>query len=170
MPTLIRSDGGTENVTVHQLQVFFRQDHDDHHSAGQSFLMGKRTSNQRMFWSMLRRQCLDFWINLFKDMRDSCLYNDGDIFHRQCLIYCFLPIIKLNLHSFLSEWNLHDISGGSRRDGPRGKPEVLFTTPELYDTHSYHYSVEDTDVDLCIEMITRPASTSGCPNFFLCLI
>jgi hypothetical protein len=171
VPTLIRSDKGTENCIVRQLQILFRKDHNDHHSAGGSFIMGKSTSNQRIesLWAILRRQCLDFWINLFKYMRDTVLYNDGDIFHRQCLIYCFLPVISCDLREFVNQWNLHDISSGVRKDGPCGKPEVLFTMPELQNSSSYHYNVDQTDVNICKTMYTRPMSTSGCLPEFLTL-
>jgi hypothetical protein len=37
--TLIRSDRGTENVIVRQLQIFFRQGHVDAYSGGRSFLV-----------------------------------------------------------------------------------------------------------------------------------
>jgi hypothetical protein len=50
--------------------------------------------------AMLRRQGMYFWINLFKDMRCTGLSNDADIFHRQCLLYCFMPVISRDLQIF----------------------------------------------------------------------
>ena len=48
VPTIIRSDRGTENVTVRQLQIFFRLGHVDSHAADKSFIVRKSTSNQRI--------------------------------------------------------------------------------------------------------------------------
>ena len=165
VPTLIRSDHGTENVIVRQLQIFFRLGHGDAHADGKSFIVGKSTSNQRIesLWSMLRRQCIDFWINLFKDMRDTGLYNDGNIFHRQCLLYCFMPVIKCELRKFVLEWNLHYISSGS----PNGKPEVMFSMPELYNSISHHHNIDLDDMQICTELYSRPLNDLGClPEFF----
>lgn len=165
VPTIIRSDRGTENVTVHQLQIFFRLGHGDGHAADRSFIVGKSTSNQRIesLWCMLRRQCIDFWINMFKDMRATGLYSDGNIFHRQCLLYCFMPVIASELRKFALEWNLHDISIGN----PNGKPEVMFSMPELFNSVSHHYNVALNDVRICTELYSRPLRERTCLPEFL---
>lgn len=163
VPTIIRSDMGTENTTVHQLQIYFRYRHDDEHAADKSFILGKSTSNQRIesMWSMLRRQCTDFWINLLKDMRDTNMYSDGDLFKRQCLLYCFTPIIRKELKQFSEEWNLHVISK-SRTDGPRGKPEIMYTLPALYNTKSFCHRVNEDEVDVCMEIYSKQVDQLGC--------
>jgi hypothetical protein len=56
-----------------------------------------------------------FLYNFFKDMRATGSYNDGNIFQRQCLLYCFMPIITQELYKFALEWNLHDISRGKSK-------------------------------------------------------
>jgi hypothetical protein len=113
---------------------------------------------------MLRRQRMDFWINLFKDMRCTGLYNDADIFHRQFLLYCFMPV-----QNFMTEWNLHqlhDISSCSKEGGPHGKTEILFTIPELKKKKSYHHNVHHGDIDICKTLYMRQPNTSGClPEF-----
>lgn len=70
-PEKIRADCGTENRHVEQLQVFLR-DKDDH-SRAECFLYGKSTANQRIewLWGMLRRQCIQFWINLLSKLQDE---------------------------------------------------------------------------------------------------
>ena len=40
-----------------------------------------------------------------KDLRDSGLYYDDDIIHRECLKFCFLDVIQSELHSAALEWN-----------------------------------------------------------------
>lgn len=169
VPTILRSDRGTENTIVGQLQIYFRLRDTDERSAYRSFIMGKSTSNQRVesLWSILRRQCLDFWINLFKDMRDYGLYNDGNMFHSQCLMFCFMPIIGFELRRFATEWNVHNISSGNRKDGPFGKPDVMFHMPEIYDVTSYHHKISSEEIDICMNRYTRQVNESGCfPEFY----
>ena len=38
-----------------------------------------------------------FWINLFKDLRDSGLYED-EYLSTECLKFCFLPILRREVH------------------------------------------------------------------------
>jgi hypothetical protein len=167
VPAVIRSDLGTENTIIRQLQIYFRLHHHDDHSAGKGFIQGKSTSNQRIesMWSMLRRQCMDFWISFFKDLRDTGIYCDGDMFQRQCLMYCFTPVIRSELIKFTNEWNSHDISKG-KTDGPRGKPDIMYTLPELYNTKNYSHNVNKEEVDVCTEIYSKPPNLEGCfPEF-----
>ena len=80
VPKLIRSDCGTENIYVAGIQRFLRMDCDDVMNGGQSFLYGKSVSNQRIeaWWSFLKRSYSSWWINVFKDMRETGIYNDTD--------------------------------------------------------------------------------------------
>jgi hypothetical protein len=113
--------------------------------------VGKSTSNQMIesLWAMLRRQGMDFWNNLFKDMRCTGLYNDTDIFHRQFLLYCFMPVISRDLQNFMTEWNLHLLHDISSNEGsPQGKTEILFTISELIKKKSYHHNVHHGDKDI----------------------
>ncbi|XP_074110011.1 uncharacterized protein LOC141534518 [Cotesia typhae] len=111
LPTLIRSDCGTENCIVEALQQTLRFHHDDNLAGWKSFIKGKSTSNQRIesYWSQLRRHGLDFWINLFKDLRERGLYNDSSILHVECLRFCFGHLIRAELKMIRHEWNRHRI-------------------------------------------------------------
>lgn len=132
LPTLIRSDCGTENCLIESLQQSFRYHHTDKLSGFNSFIKGKSTSNQRIecFWSQLRRQSLDYWICLFKDMRERNIFNDANIIHVECLRYCFGPLIKLDLEMFRHEWNSHSIRKQKNRHIPSGKPNYLYYCSE----------------------------------------
>lgn len=46
-------------------------------------------------------------------------------------MFCFVDLIQDDLNRFRSEWNLHEIQK-SRGVCPNGKPEIMFSAPELY--------------------------------------
>lgn len=70
---IIRTDRGTENV-MGDLQRFLRRNGGDAKRRDRSFLVGTSTANQRVeyWWGFLRRQCTNFWMDLFKQLQ-----NDG---------------------------------------------------------------------------------------------
>ena len=42
-------------------------------------------------------------------MRDCGLYCDDDVVQAECLKFCFLPVIRNELHKVAVLWNLHKI-------------------------------------------------------------
>ena len=40
-----------------------------------------------------------WWLNFFKDMRDAGTYNDDDSVHRECLLFCFIPVLQQELYA-----------------------------------------------------------------------
>ena len=48
-PRIIRSDRGSENVLLCDIQRFMRRNHDDRRAGEQSFIYGTSTTNQRMY-------------------------------------------------------------------------------------------------------------------------
>jgi hypothetical protein len=89
-PRRIRADAGTENAHVEQLQKFFRNE------AGDCFLTGKSTANQRIewFWGLLRKELVQFYINLFLELKDSG-YFDGSQLDKYIIQYCFMEQIQV---------------------------------------------------------------------------
>ena len=81
VPRIVRADNGTENCNVAGIQRFFRRDADDAFAGDNSFLYGHSVSNQRIesWWSFLRKTDSDWWMQFFKDKRDS----RGHILRRQ---------------------------------------------------------------------------------------
>ncbi|XP_064630795.1 uncharacterized protein LOC135489386 [Lineus longissimus] len=142
-PQRCRSDIGTENCDVEDLQRLF-------HSLnglpadGGCFLYGKSTSNQciESWWSVLRRQNTDWRINFFKDLRDSGLYQDGEPLHVECLRYCFMDVLQNELNRVAIEWNRHTLQVKRNCQSPRGKPDVMYFTPELYNTRDLKIGVD----------------------------
>lgn len=99
LPCLVRCDRGTENIHIEKLQKFWRRNSNDELAGMNSFIYGKSTANQRIeaWWSVLRRQCTNFWMNLFKDMQAVGLLNVNDKIHIECLRFCFMGLIREEL-------------------------------------------------------------------------
>ncbi len=96
----MRSDDGTENSLVEALHIYFRSTHDDDYAGFASFAIGTSTSNQRIeaFWSHLIRDGPGWWRIFFKDLRDLNLFNDSDPVQVECLRFCFMSILRKELH------------------------------------------------------------------------
>ena len=154
---IVRGDCGTENCYVAAIQRFFREGHEDVFQGDNSFMYGRSVSNQRIeaWWSILRKLNTDFWINYFKDMREIGLYNDDDILHVECLKFCFMPLIREELHQTAGLWNLHRIRPQPlNRDSPSGRPDVLYFFPQLNGTVDYIHDVTLDDIELA-EQVCR---------------
>ncbi len=81
VPHIIRTDRGTENTLIEDIQIAFRYYHEDDRAGFKSFLKGKSTSNQRIerWWGSMRSGSIDFWLRLFKDMRDSGFLDNSSV-------------------------------------------------------------------------------------------
>ena len=128
---------------------------------------GKSTSNQRIeaWWSILRRQCTDWWICLFKDFRDRGIYNDLDPVHEQCITFCFMDLLQKELYQIATEWNIHHITSKMNNDGPSGKSDVMYFTPALYDTRDYGFRVNQEDISICKDIYSREKPIDYTPEF-----
>ena len=171
-PRILRTDLGTENTTVAFLQPFLRSSGTDEFSGPKSFMYGQSTSNQRIeaLWSILRRSNMDWWITFFKDMRDSGDFVDCNIFHREAMQFCFLNIIRSELRKFTEEWNSHVITSKRNTECVKGKPNVMFHMPEMYNTTSYGQVVTNEDVLYCQRNHTTQPNETGCSPEFLELL
>lgn len=96
-PLTVRGDGGTENVTVFRIQEYLRNEYSN--SSRPSFLTGKSCQNQKIesWWSILRKQNAQFWIEFF-----SCLKDDGyftnNFIDKNLIRFCFTSIIQVKLN------------------------------------------------------------------------
>lgn len=166
IPRVIRSDCGDENVTVEVLQQALRFDDDDKLSGLKSFIKGKSTSNQRIesYWAQMRRSGVDFWISLFKDMRDSFIFNDSNAMHVESIRYCFGPLIERELSSIRREWNNHPIRRQKNVTSPCERPDHIFYCPSKYNTRDFKKLIDPEVIEtLMEENTTQPVLVD--PNF-----
>ena len=148
VPSVLRCDRGSENVHLARIQPFLRQSHEDCFCGDESFMYGRSTGNQRIesWWCILRKQGMNFWINLFKDMISLGLLDTGNILHIHSMRFCFMHLISSDLAQIATEWNHHKIESRKNDEGPSGKPDVMYYAPQKYDTVSYGFLYNNDDV------------------------
>ena len=98
-PLIVRSDRGTENSTVRDLQQYFRRNGQDRFGGGNSFMYGRSTSNQRIeaFWGFLRKECMQFWMDLLKNLMEDGHF-DGGFIDKSLILFCFLAFVQVNIN------------------------------------------------------------------------
>ena len=164
VPRIVRGDKGTENCNVAAIQRFFRRDGADAFAGDKSFLYGRSVSNQRIegWWSFLRKTETDWWMQYFKDMRDSGVYCDDNPVHVECLKFCFMKLIQDELKRVAEHWNVHKIRPSLNSECPAGRPDVLFFLPELMETTDYSTTVPNGEMDvaedICCERVVNQAA------------
>lgn len=165
-PRLLRCDCGTENSYLRFLQYFFRDHDTDSMAKDRSFMTGKSTSNQRIerFWSTLRQQGINWWINLFKDLRDSNLIDSTNCILKECLKFCFMPALQTELNRIAIHWNIHASRKQRAVEADPGRPDIMYFSPHLYGRRDYGSPVNLQDVSACQNLYsTHPEKCS--PEF-----
>lgn len=139
----IRFDPGTENGLTADLQRVLS-------SGDCRVLYGKSTANQRIesWWSFLKRMCLSWWINLFKDLMSTGVLDNSENIEIEAVRYFFGELLRDELKNVALQWNLHRIRQVRDSVSPAGRPEVLFNSPGLTGAEDFKYLVEAEDVDI----------------------
>ena len=160
---IIRGDRGTENVSTAGIQRFFRRSADDAFAGEKSFMYGRSMSNQRIeaWWGLLWKACADWWINLFKDFRETGLYVDDNVIHRECVKFSFMDVIPNELDRVAQNWNVHRIWPSPNAESPPGRPDVLYFVPESLDTRDYITPVNGDEIEIAEEMCATEPLTKG---------
>ncbi|XP_069136836.1 uncharacterized protein [Argopecten irradians] len=170
LPTVIRSDRGTENVLVRDLQICLRMHHRDHYRGVNSFLVGRSSGNQRIerLWGTLRLSFTDFWKAKFEGMKDMGIFDEGNVLHIECLRYCYMNIIQNQLDVFMQTWNSHRIRSQRDVTNVHGIPVVLYHQPELFGTSDYSCELpcSEETVDELMDEFTEEFPTHGCSYDF----
>ena len=94
-PTRMRADPGTENGHVRDMLKFLRTAHGDRY-ADNCYIEGSSHHNQRieMWWGILRRQCIQYWMDYFGIMKDMGIYT-GNILDKALLQFCFMKLVQV---------------------------------------------------------------------------
>ena len=132
IPSILRSDKGSENVLIDVVQMALRSKHNDENAGNRSFRKGKSTANDRIekYWKHLSLHTLDFYIDLFKLMQQKNILDTSKLVHVECLRFLFRRLIQNNLNRAMKEWNEHRIRKPTNL--PSGIPNVMFHWPEKY--------------------------------------
>ena len=94
-PCVVPGDYGTEKGLVRDFQNLF-WNNTAPNSSIPSYLDGSSTGNQRIegWWGTLRRQCLHFWIGLFKSLEEGGHFR-GSFLDKNSVLFCFTALIQV---------------------------------------------------------------------------
>lgn len=147
--TRIRTDMGTENGTMKDMQRFLRLDHNDGF-ARNCFILGSSIHNQRIesWWAFLRKHHAQYWMNLFQKLKDLDHFT-GDFLDKQLVLFTCLNIIEEELQKIAHLWNTHIIRQSRNAIAPSGRPYMMYTLPELFGGQNHLKQVSEQAVETC---------------------
>lgn len=157
VPSLVRSDHGTENSLIENIQMAFRWDDEDKLARFHSFIKGKSTANQRVesSWGRMRRHCIEYWIKLFKKIKCCGYFKKSNKMHLECLRFCFSHLINLDLQLTKREWNTHNIRKQKNGDVQPGKPNFLYYNPESSGARDCGFKAEEQHISNCLNTVAE---------------
>ncbi len=94
-PKMIRVDAGTENGLIKEIQESLMGE--GRNGERRTWIEGTSTLNQRIesFWTQLRKECLEFWICIFHDLKESGNFT-GDAVDENILRFCFMALLQVS--------------------------------------------------------------------------
>lgn len=74
-------------------------------------MYGKSTLNQRIeaWWGVFKKLGIHWWINLFKDYRDTAMFDLDNPVVKECLRFCFMDALQTDLGRIANHMNSHEI-------------------------------------------------------------
>ncbi|XP_049457607.1 uncharacterized protein LOC125904311 [Epinephelus fuscoguttatus] len=171
-PKLVRTDHGTENGLVRDLQISLRTTHGDDLSGERSYIAGASTANQRIesWWGILRKEGMEYWIQLLGELQDEGSF-DGGVLDKAILQLCVMGLIQEELNNIKDVWNAHRIRPTSNPNVPHGIPNVMYSTPELWDTEDCAMPLDQEELDVSKgQCVLRSCVPCDEDIFDLCMI
>ncbi|CAB4027725.1 Hypothetical predicted protein [Paramuricea clavata] len=101
-----------------------------------------------------------------KDLRGVGLFDDDDLIQRECIKFCFMEIIQIELHKVARNWNTHRIRPSNNAESPPGRPNVLYFNPEILGSQDYLIPVDIDEREIAEEMCCTQPSPRGCSDEF----
>ncbi|XP_006825261.1 uncharacterized protein LOC102807718, partial [Saccoglossus kowalevskii] len=101
----------------------------------------------KCWWAQLRKYNAQYWIDEFKDLECSELYDPDISNDRMCLTAVYMPLIKKELDDFVDEWNTHRIRKQNRVLRPCGIPEDIYNFPENHGGIECGFKPRQSDID-----------------------
>ena len=96
---LLRTGNGTENILMAGMQAYFRSSGEDHLAGCKAQRYGSSPANQQIecWWSFLRKNRSNWWINFFKDLVETGDLDTSNDMQKECLWYCFSGLLQQDL-------------------------------------------------------------------------
>ena len=84
----------------------------------------------------------------------------------ESLKFCFVLVIRHELHKVAVLWNLHKIRPSTNQESPSGRPDMLFFVPEVTGGEDLKAQVDLDEIDVVEEDCCYRPPESGCVNEF----
>jgi len=120
-PARVRTDCGTENVTIAAIQSFVTGS-----SAGHLY----GSSPVQSWWSFFQRCRSQWWIELFENLIKFDAFHSGHVMETECVRICFMNVIQKDLDKVRRQWNIHRIRPSTGSRCPPGIPDEMYYLPE----------------------------------------
>lgn len=124
-PLEMVTDLGTENGIAAAIQCYFRNN-----DAAHRYVPSPRNQRIEGWWSYFSKSYSTWWRNFFHDLEFRGVVDMSMELSKECLWYCFSPLIQSDLDIVKAHWNTHSIRR-SRHNTVAGRPDALFYLPEL---------------------------------------
>ena len=116
--------------------------------------------------TFLRLERSSWWRNFFSDLEFRGLLDSSSELSKECLWYCFSPVIQKDLDYVKEQWNSHRIRK-SRFQTLAGRPDSLFFLPEKYGgTCNLKMSVDPNDIKYVSHHVVVKTSVSEYQEYF----
>ena len=165
VPHQIKADNGTEHSLIEPIHVYLRSLSYGQDNLG-SFSIISSPENQRIesYWSTLQRDRIEWWKTFFRDMVDLNVFTSSDPVLVDCIRFCFMVLIRKELQSVRDDWNAHIISK-SRNSGPRGRPDVMYYLPHLYESNDCLINVHVDEIEQFYPCVNHANVEDFSPEF-----
>ncbi|CAK6976222.1 uncharacterized protein LOC119798927 [Scomber scombrus] len=166
-PTLMRTDIGTENVVLRDMQVYLWQNDGDSRAGQSSFLTGRSSANQRIesWWGMMRREGIEHYIQMFGELKDEGMFA-GDYLDKALIQLCFMGPVQEELNSIKGVWNAHRIRPSTNPGLPSGIPDLMYVASHLWGADDHLVPLNENDLAVCKENCTFLSFVPCDPDVF----
>eukprot|EP00794_Sanderia_malayensis_P001627 gene1627-1806_t len=155
------TDLGTENGIAAAIQAFVLDD-----SKAHRYVPSPRNQRIEGWWSHCSKYYTSWWRNFLSDLEFRNVIDMSLELSKECLWFCFSPLLQTQLDSFKKEWNTHRIRR-SRHNAVAGRPDVLFFIPERHGGESnLLISITQAQVDYINEHIVINEEENDYTEYF----
>ena len=86
--------------------------------------------------------------------------------HVECLLFCYMEVLREELQNVARLWNLHRIRPSTRnRTSPPGRPYLLYHQPELTGGMDCKHDIDIDDLDVARDIGCSDLPLSSLPEF-----
>ncbi|KAL4744526.1 hypothetical protein BDW72DRAFT_188322 [Aspergillus terricola var. indicus] len=132
-PQMIRSGQGTATVLLAEAQHKLQQSRHPETQLSDCYIFSTTTANQRIeaWWDQLSKGLLSRWRTYFQYLQEKGIYSKENLADQIALYAVFMPVLRLEITSFVRTWNNHPIHVPKNQPHlVSGKPFMNFNYPK----------------------------------------